>query len=201
VVRRQRDQELLAQRQVAPFDSRRLVSGIGRVLERHGEVQLARSDPRRQVCAPFVHGDPRGGEPESQARDGGRHQPRQRGREGADAQSAPLLVRELGDLRACEREALGDDVGVLEQDRSRGGELEATGLAAQESHAGLALEGGDLVGHRRLRQREPAGGAGERALVRDGPEGQHAFRVHSSRLSICANDDLKLWHGRATLTP
>ena len=84
-----------------------------------------------------------------------------------------------GELLVGELEALGDGVGVLEQDLALAGESKAAGLALEQPRADLALQCRDLVGDRRLGERELAGGARERALMRDGAERQHAARIHS----------------------
>ena len=76
----------------------------------------------------------------------------------------------------------GDRIRVLEQDRALRLQAQAARLARQQPHADLALQRGDLVGHRRLGERQRARGARERALVGDGAEGQQAARVHSRRL-------------------
>jgi hypothetical protein len=71
---------------------------------------------------------------------------------------------------------------VLEQDLARAGESQAAGLPLEEADADLTLQRGDLVRNGRLRQRQLARGARERALVRDGTEGEHALGVHSPAL-------------------
>jgi hypothetical protein len=126
------------------------------------------------------------------ARDRLRHEVGQRGRERADAQPPARLARDAAELLAREREALGDGVGVLEQDLAGAREPQPAGLAVDQPDADLALEGGDLVGHRGLRERERARCARERPLVRHRTERQHPPRIHSPILSACPNDHLKL---------
>ena len=94
----------------------------------------------------------------AEARDGGGHEPGERGGEGADPQPGALGVGGDGELLAGELEALGDGVGVLEQDLALAGESQAAGLAVQQPRADLALQRRDLVGDRRLGERELAGG-------------------------------------------
>ena len=89
----------------------------------------------------------------------------------------------LGDLGAGLREPLGDGVGVREQQRADLGRRGAAGAAVQQADAELALERGDLLGDRRLRQRERLGRAGERPAVRDLAKGEQAARVdHGHRM-------------------
>src|SRR5947207_11690141 len=97
------------------------------------------------------------------------------------------------ELLAGKPEAVGDRVRMLEQDRALGGEPEPTGLALEQPDADLALERCDLCGDRRLGEGELARRGGERALVRDGAEREHAARIHRERLSDHENHDLKLW--------
>ena len=87
-----------------------------------------------------------------------------------------------GDLGARELEPPGDRVGMLKQGRALRGQREPAGAPLEQPRSELAFELGDLVGDRRLRQRELMGGAGERALVSDHAEGEHAPRVHSFTL-------------------
>ena len=196
VAGRQRDHEALAQEVVALEVVRRLARAR-RVLEAEREMQLAGAHALGQVVAALVDADLDVGVALAQAGEGVGDEPGERGREGADAQPDAAAVGGRGDLGVGELEALGDGVGVREQDLALGGEPQAAGLALEQARADLALEGADLVGDRGLGERERAGGAGERAVVRDGAERQHATRIHSHRLSDCGKLHLKLSPGRA----
>ena len=138
-------------------------------------MQLAGADALGQlVGAALLDGDPGARMGGADARDGGGHEPRERGREGADAQERALVVGDLGELGAGELEALGDRVGVLEQERAGRRELQAAAAAIEQPRADLVLERRDLMRDRRLRERELARRPRERPLVRDGAEGEHA---------------------------
>jgi len=154
----ERDHELLAQ-EVAPLEAGGLLAGEGAVLEGEREVQLAGADARREVLAAFVDGDLGVGVAVVETRDGGWDEPGERGREGADPQPGALGVGGDGELLAGELEALGDGVGVLEQDLALPGESQAAGLAVEQPGADLVLQRRDLVGDRWLGERELAGGA------------------------------------------
>jgi hypothetical protein len=94
------------------------------------------------------------GESDAQPANRLRYQRGERAGERADAQAPALLRRQLADPRGREREAVGDRVGVLEQDGAGGRELQSARLAVQQPRADLALQRRDLLGDRRLRQRE-----------------------------------------------
>ena len=114
----------------------------------------------------------------AQAHDRVRDHRRERARERADAQRLALGVGQLGDLLAGLREPVGDRVGVGEQQRAGGGRRRPSGAAFEQLHAELALERGDLLGDRRLGQRERVARARERPLMRHFPERQQPPRIH-----------------------
>jgi hypothetical protein len=89
-----------------------------------------------------------------------------------------------GELCVGELEALGDGVGVFEQDLPLASEPQSAGPAVEQPGADLAFQRADLVGDRRLRQGELAGGARERAFMHHGTEGEHAPRIHSHRRGV-----------------
>ena len=127
----------------------------GEILLEHADAiaerfQLAGSHAGGQVVAAFVDADLGVGVALAEACNGGGYEPGERGRERADAQPRALCVGGDGELRVGELEALGDGVGVLEQDRAGGGEREAAGVAVDQPRADLAFEQRDLVGDRRL---------------------------------------------------
>jgi 2,5-diketo-D-gluconate reductase A len=126
------------------------------------------------------------------AREGGGHETGEGGREGADAQPGAAVLGGRGDLGLGELEALGDGVGVREQDLALAREPQAARLAVQQAHTDLALQGSDLVGDRWLGERERASGAGERAVVRNRAKCQDSTWIHSERLSEFENDYLRL---------
>ena len=88
---------------------------------------------------------------------------------------------------AGELQPVGDDVGVLEQQRARRRERQPAGPALEQLRARLALERRDLLRDRGLGQRQRLGRARERAEPRDLAERQHAARV---------DHRLSLWHRR-----
>ena len=89
-------------------------------------------------------------------RDRGRHQLGQGAGQSADPQPGALTLGRAGQLRLGKAEAVGDRIGVLEQDLALGGEAQAPRTALEQLHAHLALQRRHLVGHRWLRQGEPA---------------------------------------------
>ena len=91
--------------------------------------------------------------------------------------SSPARPPAVGQLPVRELEPLGDDVGVREQLLARGRDLQLAAPALQQAGAGLPLERGDLLGDRRLRERQRLARARERAVQRDFAEGQHAAWV------------------------
>ena len=107
----------------------------------------------------------------------------ERARERADAQLAGGVPGQLGELPAGEVQPVGDDVGVLEQQRARGRERQPAGAALEQLRARLALERRDLLRDRGLGQRQGLGRAREGAEPRDLAESQHAARV-DHRLSL-----------------
>ena len=113
----------------------------------------------------------------------GAHETRQRGGKGSDPQPRAAALGGSGNLHPRELESPLDHVGVLEHDPALGGELETARTARQQRNTELALELGDLVGDRRLRQREVAGGVRERTPVRDRAKREHPPRVHNPSLS------------------
>src|SRR4051812_43028484 len=192
VVRREGDLELLPKK-VAALHARRLVARLGRVLEGDRQVELTGPDPRGEVAGALVDGHAAVRVRGPQVVDGGGDEGGQGGRECADAQPRAPALRGGRELLAREPEPVRDRVRVPEQDLALGGEPEAAGLAIEQAHADLALERGDLVGDRRLRERERAGGAREGPLVSDRAKREDASRIHSQTLSVRPNDQRRLW--------
>ena len=122
-------------------------------------MQLAGAHAVGQLVAALVDAHLGVGVLLAQAGDGGGDEPGERGREGADAQPDAAAVGGRGDLGVRELEALGDGVGVREQDLALAREPQAARLALEQARPDLALEGTDLVRDRGLRERERAGGA------------------------------------------
>ena len=150
-----------------------LAPGRGGILEEHGDVQAAVGHPRGELLDGALDRLHALGH---DARDRRRHQRGQRAGEAADAQRAPV-VAELGELGVGQRQTLGHGVRVIERNRPRVGQRETPGPAVQQPRPELALEGGHLLGHRRLGQRQPARGGGERAGACDGAEGEEPARI------------------------
>ena len=164
--------EVLAHRPVV------LAPRLRRVLEADRQVQLAAPDALGELGRGALLDEHLRGR--AAARHRLRHERGQRARERAHAQA--LVAGQLRQLRAGERQAVGERVGVLEQDLARGRELQPAGLAVQQPRADLLLQRGDLLRDGRLRERERSRGGAERALVGHRPERQQPSRVH--RLSL-----------------
>ena len=148
------------------------------VLEAQREMQATRPHPGGEVVEPALLDRDAQLRMRAQERDHRRGDDRrQRAREGADAQLAPLARHAVRQLPVREPEPLGDDVGVREQLLARGRDLQLAAPALQQAGAGLPLERGDLLRDRRLRERQRLARAGERPVQRDFAEGQHAARV------------------------
>ena len=171
-----REHRLLAQ--LVALGAARLLARDRGVLEADGDVQRAVRD-RGAVLGRRALDDL-----DLQARlllaqpgDRRRDDRAERAGERAGAQRLALGGHALGDLLVGLGEPLGDRVGVGEQQRADLGRRGTAGPAVEQADAELALERGDLLGHRRLGQRERLGRARERAAVRDLAEGEHAARV------------------------
>ena len=91
--------------------------------------------------------------------------------------SAPRSSPELGELGVGQRQALGQGVGVLERERAGVGQRQPAVPAVQQPRPQLALERGDLLGHRGLGQRQLTRGGRERSGPRDGAEGEQPTRI------------------------
>ena len=171
-----------------PSNSRARERGV---LEVDGEMELSGSDAFGQlVGGALLDGDPGARMGGADLRDRRRHEARESGREGADAQERALVVGDLGELERGEVEAHGDRVGVLEQQRAGRGELQSARPAIEQPRADLLLERRHLMGDRGLRQRELLGRARERPMVGHRAEGEHSLRVHRCKLSVPKNHDL-----------
>jgi hypothetical protein len=86
---------------------------------------------------------------------------------------------DLGEL-----DAVGERRGVLEQPFSGRRAAYAAAAALHQRRAELVFERGDLLGDRRLRQRQRLGGTGERPLPGDLAEGQHPPRIQLHQLIL-----------------
>ena len=177
----ERDAERLAQ-QVAPLQPGVLAARLGGVLERHGEVQVAGPHALRQRAATRPPRRSRGRPRAARRR---RDEARERGRERAEPQRRALAagdLRELGvgELRAAPRPRRHARAG-----RRPRGSAEAAGAAVEQPRAELALERRDLLGDRRLRQRQLARGLRERAPLRDRAECEQPAGSIEQSLSDC----------------
>jgi hypothetical protein len=81
---------------------------------------------------------------DAQARDGGRDERRERRGKRADPQPRAPACDGGRELRFGQREALGDRIGVLEQDLALAGEPQAARRAIEQPGAELALQQRDL---------------------------------------------------------
>ena len=169
----ERDHEPLAHQEMGA----RHVGRRPGALEHDREVELSAVQFGHQlVRRPLVEVDAKLGITTAQSIDDPGHEARQRGRKGSDPQPCVPAGEHARHLALGELQPLGDHVGVLEHDPALGGELQAPRAPLQQRRAELSLELGDLVGYGRLRQRQVAGGMGERTPLRDGTEGQYASR-------------------------
>ena len=101
------------------------------------------------------------------------------------------VLDQLPELALGQAQAVGDDVGVLEQQRARLGQREPAGPALEQPRARLALQRGDLLRHGGLGQRQRLGRAGEGAEAGDLAEREHAAGIeHRLSLWHSGNDDL-----------
>ena len=112
------------------------------------------------------------------------------------------VLADLAELPLGLPQPVGHHVGVLEQQRARLRERQPARPALEQLHPGLALQRRDLLGHRRLRERERLGGARERAEAGHLAEREHTARVdHRLSLWHSGNDDLSLWLHRRRMEP
>ena len=88
-------------------------------------------------------------------------------RTGSEPQAADLFGLERLELSLRVAYGLDDPDGVLVKQPAGLSEPNAARLADEQRSAGLGLELGHLLGHRRGRERERVGGGGERAAPHD----------------------------------
>jgi hypothetical protein len=158
----------------------------GRVLEAHGGVEPPRLHRLDQLGErALLDRQLQLGLLRAQGRDGGGHDRGQRTGKGAQPQRAALGGDERIHLRVGEVEPRRQGVGVREQQLARGSRHRAGAPAHQQRRAQLLLQGAHLLGDRRLAERKRRGGARERALTGDLPEGeQPAWIEHPRSLSV-----------------
>jgi hypothetical protein len=144
------DEEVLAQ-QVVTLEARGVHARLCRVLKYEREVKLAGANARREILGgALVERDFGVGVRTPQVCDGGRDEAGKCRGKRTDPQPCALVARGGRELRAGEREALGDGIRVLEQDLTLAGEAQAARLALEQACADLAFEQCDLVGDRWL---------------------------------------------------
>ena len=131
----------------------------GGVLEEHGDVEAAVGHAGGELLDGALDGLHALGH---HAGDRRGHERGHRAGEAAHAQRA-AIVAELGELGVGQREALGHGLRVVQGDRPGLGQREAAGPAVQQARSQLALERGDLLGDRGLRERQLARRGRERA--------------------------------------
>ncbi len=108
----------------------------------------------------------------------------ERARVRADREPGLARGAQLGELGVGGVEAARERVGVAEQQLPGLGQGEPARAAVEQRRADLALERGDLLGDRGLRQGEGLGRARERGAPGDLAEGEQAPRLkHKLRLS------------------
>ena len=120
----------------------------------------------------------------AEAGDRQRHERRARGRERADAQTAPAQAGDRLELGLGVGQPREDDVGVRDERPPGVGQADAAGVALDERRARLALERGHLLGHGGLRVGERLRGRGERAAGGDLAQDAQAADVEHQR-SLC----------------
>ena len=165
VLRGHADQEGVLE-QVDPLRALELAALGGRVLVAEGDVELAAEKARfERARRHLAEDDAKPAVRGPKAPDRGRHEARERGREGADAHLVAVLAGQAGDLRVGQLQAPADVIGVLEQDRARVRQAQpgAAAVAVEQADADLGLQERDLVRHRRLGERQVLGGPRERA--------------------------------------
>ena len=114
-------------------------------------------------------------------RDRERHQRRAGRLEGRHPQAPAAQAGDRLELRLRLGEVAEDRVGVAHERAARVGEPDAAHAALDERGARLALQRGDLLRDRRLRERERLGGGREGAMLRDLAEHPHAADVEHQR--------------------
>ena len=97
--------------------------------------------------------------------------------EGGQAQAPAAQAGDGLELGLGVGQAREDRVGVLDQRAARVGQAHAARVALDERRAGLALEGGDLLGDRGLRVGQRVGGGGERPACGDLSQHAHSADV------------------------
>jgi hypothetical protein len=158
VIGRQRDQERLTA-QVVALDAVMLAPRQAGVLERDRDVQLAARHALGHHLATGLLDQHLGVGllgPQRSHRLG--HEHHERARERADPQPDALRRDDLRQLSARQREPLGDRIRVVQQRLARRRQLQPAGLAREQLRADFLLQRGDLLGDRRLGERERASG-------------------------------------------
>ena len=167
---------------VVTDDARMLLGGGIGVLEADRHVQRAGGDARVEL----VEGSLDGVHARAlERRDRRGHEHGQRA--GKRAHPQRHVVRtELGHLRVGQGQAVGQCVGVGEQQRARVGDVDAARAALEQPGADLALERRDLLGHGGLGQRELARGRRERTRSHYGTQREQTARIVHKR-GLCTS--------------
>ena len=113
----------------------------------------------------------------AEARDRLGHDRRAGAGEGGQAQAPAAQAGDRLELGLGVGEAGEDRVGVLDQRATGVGQAHAARVALDERRAGLALEGGDLLGDRGLRVGQRVGGGGEGAARGDLAQHAHSADI------------------------
>ena len=158
--------------QVHALQVRRSQVGERLVVVGDGQVELPVMEPRVQARHVLVHdGEPDRGVLLLEPGQHRRQERRQRRGERPEPQPTEASTGHRGQLLLGGVQPRHDGARVPEQDDARLGQLRRPAGAVDDGLADRALERGDVLAHRRLRQPEGIGRCGERTPVRD--LGQH----------------------------
>ena len=125
--------------------------------------------------------------------EGGGRDGRRGGGERDQADPPATQVRERRQLLGRHVELAGDGVGPTEQHPAGLGERDAARAAHEQRAADLALQSLQLLADGRLGPAQLAGGRAERAGARDGPEDEHAPRVHGSKYGLWLGQGVRVF--------
>jgi hypothetical protein len=127
----------------------------------------------------------------SELRDGRGHQLSQGARKRADPEQPVLVGDRLSELRLGKLQPVEERLRVCVQELTLGRQREPAPPTFDQARAELDFQRPNLLRYRRLRERERAGGARERLVLRDCPEREDTPRIeHRFSLYQVKNDNV-----------